>query len=76
MSLIAIELDEEDRRLTILAPLLIVGYKQFIDAVLLKSIIDVYSTKDLAWTHGERMKQSDKERQNSQIATSWRLMLI
>lgn len=57
LSLLAIEIDDEDRRLTVYAPLSIVGYKQFLDVVLLKSLVDVLSGRRLGWTRADRIPQ-------------------
>ena len=55
LSLLAVEIDSEDRRLVVYAPLSVIGYKQFQDIVLLKSIFDVFSGKKLGWTSAGRM---------------------
>lgn len=54
LSLLAIEIDGERRRLTVYAPLSIIGYKQFLDVILLKSLFDVFSGRKLQWTGAGR----------------------
>lgn len=58
LTLLAIEIDEEDRRLAVYAPLSVVGYKQFMDLVLLKSVVDVLSGRELRWTGAGDIDQS------------------
>jgi cellulose synthase/poly-beta-1,6-N-acetylglucosamine synthase-like glycosyltransferase/uncharacterized protein YegP (UPF0339 family) len=53
LSVLAIEIDDEDRWLAALAPFSIVGYKQFLDVVLIRSIVDVFSGRRLPWTSAE-----------------------
>lgn len=55
LSLLAIEIDGESRRLAAYAPLSIIGYKQFLDVILLKSLIDVFSGQKLQWTGAGRI---------------------
>lgn len=59
LSLLAIEIDEEDRRLAVYAPLSVVGYKQFMDLVLLKSVVDVLSGRRLRWTSAGRIRHPE-----------------
>ena len=55
LCILAIELDGEDRKLAMYSPLLLVGYKQFCDFVLLKSFYDViFNRKKLKWTSAKR----------------------
>jgi cellulose synthase/poly-beta-1,6-N-acetylglucosamine synthase-like glycosyltransferase/uncharacterized protein YegP (UPF0339 family) len=55
LSLLAIEIDGERRRLAVYAPLSIIGYKQFLDVILLKSLVDVFSGRELKWTGAGRI---------------------
>ncbi len=55
LSLLAIEIDSEEKKLVMYSPLSIIGYKQFQDIVLLKSIFDVFSGKELGWTSADRI---------------------
>lgn len=59
LSILAIEIDADDLWLTRYAPLSIVGYKQFLDGVLIKSLIDVARTGDLSWTSATRRRQRE-----------------
>ncbi|WP_096389598.1 DUF1508 domain-containing protein [Halopenitus persicus] len=61
LSLLAIEIDAEDRKLVVYSPLSVIGYKQFQDAVLIKSIFDVFSGKELGWTSAGRIPQEATE---------------
>lgn len=54
-SLLAIELDNEDRKLTLYTPLFIFGYKQLCDFTVLKGMIDVISHRGLKWTNVRRI---------------------
>jgi len=55
LCILAIELDGEDRKLALYSPLLLLGYKQFCDFVLLKSLYDViFHRKKLKWTSAKR----------------------
>ncbi|SFP25662.1 Glycosyltransferase, catalytic subunit of cellulose synthase and poly-beta-1,6-N-acetylglucosamine synthase [Halolamina pelagica] len=59
LSLLAIHIEDEDLWLARYAPLSILGYKQFLDGVLLKSIIDIFRYDDVSWTSPERIRQRD-----------------
>jgi hypothetical protein len=54
MSLLAIELDNEDNKLALYSPLLVVGYKQICDFIIVRSFIDVLFRKRLKWTSVRR----------------------
>lgn len=61
-ALLAVEIAGEDRRLAAYAPLLVVGYKQFVDLVVFKSALDVLFRRDsLSWTAAKRLAQSGEE---------------
>jgi cellulose synthase/poly-beta-1,6-N-acetylglucosamine synthase-like glycosyltransferase len=56
LAFLAIQLDDEDKKLAIYAPFLILGYKQICDIVMLKSLIDVITrSKKLKWTSAQRV---------------------
>ena len=55
LSAIAITMDNEDWKLLLYSPLFVVGYKQIIDILTLKSILDVIFKKNLKWTSPKRM---------------------
>jgi cellulose synthase/poly-beta-1,6-N-acetylglucosamine synthase-like glycosyltransferase len=55
LSFMAIQLDGEDKKLALYSPLLILGYKQLCDFVMLKSFIDVLTRKKLKWTSAQRV---------------------
>jgi hypothetical protein len=57
LSLIAVEIDGEDRWLTVFAPLSVIGYKQFLDVILFKSVYDVLTDRDIGWTSAGRPDQ-------------------
>lgn len=59
LSLLAIRIEDEDLWLARYAPLSLVGYKQFLDVVLLKGILDVCRTDDLPWTGPTRVRQRE-----------------
>jgi cellulose synthase/poly-beta-1,6-N-acetylglucosamine synthase-like glycosyltransferase len=55
LCLLAIQLDDEDRKLAFLSPFLLLGYKQLCDFILLKSFFDVVFRKKLKWTSAQRV---------------------
>lgn len=61
LSLIAIEIDGEKRRLVLYAPLSVVGYKQFLDCILFKAVYDVLRKRELGWTFAGRPERLDSE---------------
>lgn len=61
LSILAIEIEKDEFRLALYAPLSIVGYKQFQDTILLKSIADVFLKDDLRWTRSRRVHQIKEE---------------
>jgi len=52
--LLAIELDGEDKKLLLYAPLFVFGYKQLCDFVMIKGLLDVISRRNLKWTSVKR----------------------
>lgn len=61
LSVLAIEIDEDDLWLSRYAPLSILGYKQFLDGVLIKSLLDVLAREDLKWTRAVRRRQREPD---------------
>jgi cellulose synthase/poly-beta-1,6-N-acetylglucosamine synthase-like glycosyltransferase len=55
LSLLALQLDNEDWKLAFCAPLFILGYKQLCDFVMIKSLIDVLFRRRLKWTSVRRI---------------------
>jgi len=55
LSLLAIEIDEEDVRLAAYAPFFVLGYKQLIDLFTIKALFDVILKKKAGWTSIKRI---------------------
>jgi cellulose synthase/poly-beta-1,6-N-acetylglucosamine synthase-like glycosyltransferase len=55
LCLLALQLDNEDWKLALYAPLFIFGYKQFCDFIMVKSLIDVFFRRKLKWTSARRV---------------------
>ncbi|THE64455.1 glycosyltransferase family 2 protein [Salinadaptatus halalkaliphilus] len=55
---LGIQIEGEDWRLLVYAPLLVVGYKQYHDALNVKCLIDVLTDHDLVWTSAKRVEQT------------------
>jgi cellulose synthase/poly-beta-1,6-N-acetylglucosamine synthase-like glycosyltransferase len=55
LSLLAIELDNEDIRLTLYTPLFIFGYKQLCDFTMIKGLFDVILHRGVKWTNVRRI---------------------
>ena len=54
---LAIQIEHESLRHLLYTPLFVVGYKQFHDLVMLKSLFDVLTNDDLGWTSASRVRQ-------------------
>jgi ABC-type uncharacterized transport system fused permease/ATPase subunit len=54
VSVMALRIGNHDTKLAVYAPLFVLGYRQFLDVVMLKSFIDVLTARDLEWTNPER----------------------
>jgi cellulose synthase/poly-beta-1,6-N-acetylglucosamine synthase-like glycosyltransferase len=50
LAAIAVIMDEEDWKLVLFSPLLVIGYKHLVDIFSIKSVIDVICKRDLRWT--------------------------
>jgi cellulose synthase/poly-beta-1,6-N-acetylglucosamine synthase-like glycosyltransferase len=55
LCVMAILLEDEDKKLALYAPLLLIGYKQFCDFIILRSLIDVLFRRKLKWTSAQRV---------------------
>jgi poly-beta-1,6-N-acetyl-D-glucosamine synthase len=54
---LGIQIESEDWRLLVYAPLLVIGYKQFHDALNVRCLLDVLADRDLTWTRANRVEQ-------------------
>lgn len=54
LSLLAIQLEDEDPMLSIYSPLFLIGYKQLGDIIVIKGLIDVLLRRNLLWTRARR----------------------
>ena len=59
-SILAIQIDNEDMKLTLYSPFFVVGYKHLRDFFLIKALFDVLFRKDLRWTSAKRTKLLEK----------------
>lgn len=55
LSLLAIEIDDEDLRLIAYAPFFVIGYKQLVDVFTIKALFDVLLKRRIRWTRARRM---------------------
>jgi cellulose synthase/poly-beta-1,6-N-acetylglucosamine synthase-like glycosyltransferase len=55
LSLLAVQLDDEDWKLALYSPLFILGYKHLCDFIMMKSLIDVLFRRRLKWTSANRI---------------------
>jgi len=55
LSLLAIEIDEEDVRLVAYSPFFVIGYKHLIDAFTIKALFDVIMKRRVEWTRARRV---------------------
>lgn len=58
LTLLAIEIDGEDRRLAFYSPFFVVGYKHLIDFFLIKALFDVLFKKEFSWTRVRRIGET------------------
>lgn len=58
LSLLAIEIDDEDRRLVIFSPFFVIGYKHLIDLFLIKALFDVLLKRKFTWTRVKRIGEA------------------
>jgi len=55
LSLLAIEIDDEDVRLVVYAPFFVAGYKHLIDAFVIKALFDIIMKRKVGWTRAKRV---------------------
>ena len=55
LSVLAIQLDEEDMKLALYSPFFVFGYKHFCDFIMLKSFFDVLLRRRVGWTRAKRV---------------------
>jgi cellulose synthase/poly-beta-1,6-N-acetylglucosamine synthase-like glycosyltransferase len=55
LSMLAVQLDDEDWKLALYSPLFILGYKHLCDIIMIKSLIDVLFRRKLKWTSVRRI---------------------
>lgn len=63
LSFMAIRIEGDDPWLVRYAPLSLVGYKQFLDLVLLRGIVDALRHDELPWTGPDRIRQREESKQ-------------
>lgn len=61
VSLLAIQLDEEDLRLSMYTPFFVIGYKHFLDIVKIKAAFDVLTKRRVGWDKLQRIGLYQKE---------------
>ena len=61
--------EDEDWKLLVYSPLFVIGYKQFQDFVILKSMVDVALRKNLKWTSAKRSGIISKGRRDDSTAS-------
>jgi len=55
VSILAIELDDEDLKLAVFAPFFVIGYKHILDAVKMKAAFDVITKQRMGWDKLDRI---------------------
>lgn len=61
ISLVALQIEGEDRTLAIYSPLFVIGYKHFHDLITIKSLLDVCFGREMSWTSATRIgKREDR----------------
>lgn len=61
VSLLAIQLDDEDLKLSLYSPFFVIGYKHFLDIVKMKAIFDVLTRRKMVWGKLQRIGLYRKE---------------
>jgi biofilm PGA synthesis N-glycosyltransferase PgaC len=51
---LGVQTSNNDMKLTLYAPFFVIGYRQFLDFVMLKSLVDVLFGRDIGWTSPDR----------------------
>ena len=67
---LGVYIEGEEWRLLWYTPFLLVGYKHFHDALLLKSLADVLLKRNLLWTRATRIEQRPDQTTDSSQATT------
>ncbi|RLE83425.1 MAG: glycosyl transferase, partial [Thermoprotei archaeon] len=69
LSLLALEIDEEDLKLMLYSPFFVIGYKNLIDFFKIKSMLDIVLRRRVKWMRAERIGYAEaiirKRRTNS-----------
>ena len=55
MSALAVRIDRDDPRLIAFSPFLVIGYKQLVDFLLIKSILETLFKTKTQWTSPKRI---------------------
>ena len=58
LSSLALRMEGEDPWLALYAPLFVVGYRQFCDLVMLRSVADVLLGREIEWTSASRIVET------------------
>jgi hypothetical protein len=61
VSLLAIQLDDEDLKLSLYSPFFVIGYKHFLDIVKIKAALDVLTKRKVGWDKLQRIGLYQKE---------------
>ena len=61
ISILAIELDDEDLKLALYSPFFVLGYKHILDAVKIKAVIDVLTKQKMGWDKLDRIGLYQKQ---------------
>jgi len=59
LAILAIQIEGDDLRLAVLAPLMLFGYKQFLDITLIRSVYGLFRNPDRTWLRPARIRQRD-----------------
>ncbi|SFL49678.1 Glycosyltransferase, catalytic subunit of cellulose synthase and poly-beta-1,6-N-acetylglucosamine synthase [Halogranum rubrum] len=62
INVLALKIEGEEFEHILYAPLFVIGYKHFHDAIMVKSLIDVVRDTDMQWTSASRIKQRDQSK--------------
>jgi hypothetical protein len=57
LSAMAIRMDNDDKRMILYSVFLVIGYKQIMDVLQIKAVIEEILGKKAKWTSAERVKQ-------------------
>jgi cellulose synthase/poly-beta-1,6-N-acetylglucosamine synthase-like glycosyltransferase len=62
LSVLTIQLDDEDMRLLLYSPFFVVGYKHLMDWIMIKSLFDILLKRKVTWTRAKRIGTSPKDK--------------